>query len=137
MSSPAVPVRRSVLGAWVPVVVWATVIFAFSSLPSGSTDLSAWELVLRKLAHVTEYAILAALLCRALRRVAPAVVLAALYAVTDEVHQTFVDGRLGTPRDVAIDTLGALLGALAWQRLMRRNPGDAGRSSKHEEHVSG
>ena len=103
------------LGAWVPVVVWAAVIFAFSSLPSGSTELSTWELLLRKAAHVTEYAVLAALLCRALRRVAPAVVLAALYAVTDEVHQTFVDGRLGTPRDVAIDLLGVLAGVVAWR----------------------
>ena len=118
MSSPAVPVRRSVLGAWAPVVLWAAVIFAFSSLPSGSTELSTWELVLRKLAHVTEYAVLAALLCRALRRVVPALVIAVLYAVTDEVHQTFVDGRLGTPRDVAIDLVGVLAGIVGW-RLWR------------------
>ena len=107
------------LGAWAPVVVWAAVIFAFSSLPSGSTELSDWELVLRKLAHVTEYAVLAALLCRALRRVVPAVVLAALYAVSDEVHQTFVDGRLGTPRDVAIDVVGIVVGVVAWRRPWR------------------
>ena len=119
VSNPAVSVRRSRLGAWTPVVVWAAVIFAFSSLPSGSADLSAWEVLLRKLAHLTEYAILAALLCRALRRVLPAVVLAALYAVTDEVHQTFVDGRFGTPRDVAIDLVGVLVGVVAWRRLWR------------------
>ena len=121
MSSPAVPVpvRRSVLGTWLPVVAWAAVIFAFSSLPSGSTELSTWELVVRKLAHVTEYAILAALLCRALRRAVPAIVLASLYAVTDELHQTFVEGRLGTPRDVAIDLAGILVGVVGW-RLWRR-----------------
>ncbi len=120
MSNPAVPVRRSVLGAWVPVVAWAAVIFVLSSLPGSSTELSTWEVVLRKLAHVTEYAILTALLCRALRRVVPAVVLAALYAVTDEVHQTFVDGRLGTPRDVAIDLLGVLIGVVGWRRWRDR-----------------
>ena len=107
------------LGAWVPVVVWAAAIFAFSSLPSGSTELSTWELVLRKLAHVTEYAILAALLCRALRRVVPAVVLAALYAVTDEVHQHFVRGRHAAWYDVLIDTVGVAIGVLAWSRLRR------------------
>ena len=117
VSSPAVPILRSAVAAWAPVVLWAAVIFAFSSLPSGAHDLAWWELLLRKLAHVTEYAILAALLCRALRRVAPAVALAGLYAVTDEVHQTFVDGRLGTPRDVAIDLVGVLVGAVAWRRL--------------------
>jgi VanZ family protein len=107
-----------VLGAWAPVVAWAAVIFALSSLPAGATELATWEVVLRKLAHVTEYAILAALLCRAFRGVVPAVVLAALYAVTDEVHQTFVDGRLGTPRDVAIDLVGVLVGVVGW-RLWR------------------
>jgi len=117
MSSPAVPIRRSAFAAWAPVVVWAAAIFAFSSLPSGAQDLAWWELLLRKLAHVTEYAILAALLCRALRRVAAAIVLAGLYAVTDEVHQTFVDGRLGTPRDVAIDLVGVFVGVVAWGRL--------------------
>jgi VanZ family protein len=119
MSSPAVSVRRSAFGAWAPVVGWAAVIFALSSLPGDGSDLSTWELLLRKLAHVTEYAILAGLLCRALRRVVPAAALAALYAVTDEVHQTFVDGRLGTPRDVAIDLVGILVGVLAWKRLSR------------------
>ena len=108
------------LGAWVPVVAWATVIFALSSLPGSSTELSTWEVVLRKVAHVTEYAVLTTLLCRALRRIVPAVVLAALYAVTDEVHQTFVDGRLGTPRDVAIDLLGVLIGVVGWRRWRDR-----------------
>ena len=117
MSSPAVPIRRSAFAAWAPVVLWAAAIFAFSSLPSGAQDLAWWELLLRKLAHVTEYAILAALLCRALRRVAAAIVLAGLYAVTDEVHHTFVDGRLGTPRDVAIDLVCVLVGVVAWERL--------------------
>jgi VanZ family protein len=47
-------------------------------------------------------------------------VLAALYAVTDGVHQTFVDGRLGTPRDVAIDLLGVLIGVVGWRRWRDR-----------------
>jgi VanZ family protein len=37
----------------------------------------------------------------------------------DEVHQTFVEGRVGAPLDVAIDTVGALVGVLVWLRLER------------------
>jgi VanZ family protein len=96
-------------------VVWAAVIFAFSSIPSLSTELGTWDTILRKLAHLTEYAILGALLLRALRHPAAAVVLAGLYAVTDEVHQLFVEGRHGAPLDVGIDTVGALAGVLAWR----------------------
>ncbi len=75
-------------------------IFAFSSVPSLGTDLGTWDLVLRKAAHLAEYAILGALLARATRSPLVAVALAALYAVSDEVHQTFVEGRVGAPLDV-------------------------------------
>ena len=122
VSSPTAAAGRSALQAWLPVVVWAGVIFAFSSVPSLSTDLGTWDTILRKLAHLAEYAVLGALLDRALRRpqLVVAVALAGLYAVTDEVHQLFVEGRHGSPLDVGIDTLGALLGVLLWRALMRR-----------------
>ena len=42
---------------------------------------------------------------------ASAVAIAVAYAVTDELHQTFVPGRNGSPVDVAIDAVGALLAA--------------------------
>ena len=117
MSAPAVPARRSTLGAWLPVIVWAAVIFAFSSVPSLSTQLGTWDTILRKLAHLAEYAILGALLCRALRRPGLAILAAILYAVSDEIHQTFVEGRVGAPLDVGIDALGAAVGVLLWTRL--------------------
>jgi VanZ family protein len=120
MSAPAVTARRSVIAAWLPVAVWAAVIFAFSSVPSLSTELGTWDTILRKLAHLAEYAILGALLARALRRPAAAVALAGLYAVSDELHQTFVAGRVGAPLDVGIDAIGALAGVLAWDHLARR-----------------
>jgi hypothetical protein len=44
------------------------VIFAFSAVPSLGTGLGTWDLLLRKLAHATEYAILGALLLRAVGR---------------------------------------------------------------------
>ena len=121
MSSPTAAAGRSPLLTWLAVVVWAGVIFAFSSVPSLSTELGTWDTILRKLAHLAEYAILGALLDRALRRpqLVVAVALAGLYAVTDEVHQLFVEGRHGSPLDVAIDTLGALLGVLLWRGVRR------------------
>ena len=51
---------------WLPVVAWAAVIFAFSSIPSLSSGLGTWDTILRKGAHITEYAVLGALLYRAL-----------------------------------------------------------------------
>ena len=72
-----------------------------------STELGTWDTILRKLAHVAEYAILGVLLARATPPPLVAVALAGLYAVTDELHQTFVEGRHGSPLDVGIDTLGA------------------------------
>ncbi|HET6682432.1 MAG TPA: VanZ family protein [Gaiella sp.] len=120
MSTQVATPRRSALSLWLPVVIWAGVIFAFSAVPSLGTGLGTWDLVLRKLAHVSEYAVLGLLLARATRRPAVAVALAAGYAVTDEIHQTFVSGRHGASLDVAIDTVGALVGALVWLRWSRR-----------------
>jgi VanZ family protein len=120
VSSQAAAQRRSTFAVWAPVVVWAMLIFAFSSVPSLSTDLGTWDTILRKLAHVAEFGVLGALLLRATRRPAVAVALAGLYAISDEVHQLFVEGRHGSTMDVGIDTLGALAGVLVWQQLTQR-----------------
>jgi VanZ family protein len=113
-------VQRSAIHAWLPVAVWAAVIFAFSSVPSLGTGLGTWDLVLRKLAHGAEYAVLGALLVRACGSMPWAIATGALYAVSDEVHQTFVRGRHGAITDVLIDTLGVAVGVLAWSRLRSR-----------------
>jgi len=107
------------LSRWLPVLLWAGLIFGLSSIPSLSTGLGTWDLVLRKCAHATEYAILAVLLVRALGRELPAFVAGVAYAVTDEVHQRFVPGRHGAVYDVAIDAFGVLLGVLALRRATR------------------
>ena len=109
--------RRSALRLWLPVVVWAAVIFAFSSIPSLGTGLGTWDTILRKLAHTTEYALLGALLLRAVRRVDIAFAVGIAYAASDEFHQTFVRGRHGSPVDVAIDAVGIALAILAVRRL--------------------
>lgn len=90
------------------------------------------QTVVRKGGHVTEYALLCFLVWRALapgssgcsspgRRAAWALALAALYAATDEFHQTFVPGREGSVRDVLIDSAGAAVAAgVLWLATRRR-----------------
>src|SRR6478752_1297730 len=85
-------------------------IFAFSAMPSDGTDHGLLVLILRKLTHFSEYFALTCLWWWALstkvggrRALRPAVAIAIAYAITDEIHQTFVNGRVGTPRDVLID----------------------------------
>ena len=107
---------------WAPVVLVAAIIFAFSSVPSLGTGLGTWDLVLRKLAHLSEYAVLGALLQRALSRSGLAVLIGALYATSDEIHQHFVRGRHAAWYDVVIDTVGVTIGVIAWNRLRRRRP---------------
>ena len=108
------------LTVWLPVFAWAAVIFAFSSIPSLSSGLGTWDTILRKGAHVTEYAVLGALLYRALGREPLALAVGIAYAATDEVHQYFVRGRHASPVDVAIDAVGVALGMLIWLRVRER-----------------
>jgi VanZ family protein len=112
--------RSRLATVWLPVFAWAAVIFAFSSIPSLSSGLGAWDTVLRKGAHITEYAILGALLYRALGREALALAVGIAYAATDELHQHFVRGRHASPIDVGIDALGVALGMLVWLRVRQR-----------------
>jgi VanZ family protein len=114
------------LSLWLPVVVWAAVIFAFSSIPGLSTGLGTWDTILRKAAHMAEYAILGALLLRALGRELPALFFGLGYAVTDEIHQHFVEGRHASPIDVAIDGVGVAIGIFLVRLVEARlasNPG--------------
>ena len=112
--------RSRLLTVWLPVLVWAAVIFAFSSIPNLSTGLGTWDTILRKGAHVTEYAVLGGLLYRALGRETLALAAGIAYAATDELHQHFVRGRHASPVDVAIDAVGVAVGMLVWLRLRER-----------------
>jgi VanZ family protein len=98
-------------------------IFVLSAQPDLDSGLGALDLVLRKLAHATVYAFLTLAWAWALRPVTRlsvplAASIALLYAVSDEYHQTFVDGRSGTSTDVLIDAIGVCV-ALALLRYHR------------------
>ena len=112
--------RSRPLTVWLPVVAWAAVIFTLSSIPSLSTGLGTWDTILRKGAHLTEYAVLGGLLYRALGREPLALAMGIAYAATDELHQYFVRGRHASPVDVAIDAVGVAAGMLIWLRLRER-----------------
>jgi VanZ family protein len=106
-----------------PALLAMGVIFFLSAQPSDPVDRAWWDVLLRKLGHLSEYAVLTALWWRALRGLrfrfplAAAIALSLGYAATDEFHQTFVDGRHGTPVDVLIDSAGMAIAAIAIRRL--------------------
>ena len=83
-------------------------IFFFSAQPDLGTGLGVWDTILRKAAHMAEYGVLWFLWHRALERPTPwpAAAITLAYAITDEYHQSFVEGRHGTPVDVLIDAAG-------------------------------
>jgi VanZ family protein len=99
--------------------------------------LKAIEFGIRKLGHVTEYAILAMLLWRALRggtrwQIKISILLfvvalaCAIFAASDEFHQSFVPSRTASPTDVMIDVCGALIGLMiCWVFARRRTASTA------------
>lgn len=117
---------RHRLDLWLPPIVLMAVIFLLSAQPSLDTGLGLIDTIGRKLVHFAEYTLLCFLWWRPLSQTMPArraIVLAFLissaYAATDELHQSFVEGRHGTPLDWAIDTAGAALAALRLRALHR------------------
>ncbi|MEO8034693.1 MAG: VanZ family protein [Acidobacteriota bacterium] len=132
---------------WLPAVLWSCMILAastdlFSAAQTGSLLDQAIRLVLghslpaplfalvhelgRKCGHISAYGIASALYYRAIRKGARgwssgaaviAIALAAALGSIDETHQSFIPSRSGTPADVAIDTLGAILAQLIIYRV--------------------
>jgi VanZ family protein len=92
-------------------------IFWLSAQPDLDSGLGVWDTIARKCAHVALYAALTLLLSWALRpsiaRPLPlAAAIALAYAISDEYHQGFVEGRDGRPLDVAIDAVGIAIASL-------------------------
>ena len=122
--------RRSplaLLSLWVPPLALMGVIFALSAQPDLNSGLGTLDTILRKIAHMAEYGLLLFLLWRPLREVIPgpraaaaaAFAIALLYAASDEWHQSFVEGRHGTPVDVLIDSVGMAVAAALIVRRTR------------------
>jgi VanZ family protein len=119
------PLRR--LDLWLPPLLAMGLIFFFSAQPSLDSGLGWIDSVGRKLVHFAEYALLCLLWWRPLRTGMPdgraalvAFLIASIYAATDELHQSFVDGRNGTAVDWLIDSAGAAAAALAVTARRRR-----------------
>jgi VanZ family protein len=113
--------NRALLRAIAPLLMMGA-IFYFSAQTS-SGEHAWWEVIFRKLGHVSGYALLTTLWWWALRGVTArplliAVCIALAYACTDEFHQSFVHGRTGTPVDVGIDAIGMAIAAsvIVWWR---------------------
>lgn len=150
--TPPDSARRSNLLWTVAFCVWVLFIWGHSLVPGaqsslesdtavsflgavfdalGVTDARLMTLIVRKGAHVLEYAVLGflargMLLARHRERggaVMPAGLLVALAPVVDECIQLFVPGRSGRVEDVLIDLAGVSVGVLAGMaasRLRRR-----------------
>jgi len=144
--------RYDLIVNWAAVLVWMIVIFIFStdhfssarttpviapflsSLFPGLAEahIENIGLSLRKLGHWSEYFILAVLLMRALsgefsrlgakRLMLWSVAFAVMYAVSDELHQSFVPSRSASAVDVSIDAIGAICGTLSsyWRNRRMR-----------------
>jgi VanZ family protein len=110
------------LWRWIPVVAWLAVIFILSAQPNLPSPPSPfWDKITEKGGHTLEYVVLASLLWLAMGRRAPLLVwvLAVLYAVSDEYHQSFVPGRDPDPVDALFDAMGAALALLVWWGALR------------------
>jgi VanZ family protein len=113
--------RRSPLALavlWGPPLALMAVIYVLSAQPDLSSGLGTLDVILRKIAHMAEYGLLLLLWWRALREYVPqraaltlAFAVTILYSISDEWHQSFVEGRHGTPVDVVIDAVGMALAA--------------------------
>ena len=122
---------KKILKYWGPPVVWAVVIYWLSAIALPISSEIYWkDFLLKKTAHIIEYGILAILLyrgfinkgCKKNKAVIYSLLLAAFYAITDEVHQAFTPGREPRIRDVVIDITGIALALYSVEVLLPKGP---------------
>lgn len=115
--------QNSFSRTWLPVLLWMVFIFILSSVPGKEIpDLAIPQF--HRVVHFFEYSVLGGLWLRTLllfksnttrfRRVLFAWVLTAVFALSDEWHQTFTLGRSGRLEDVLFDVLCAFLGIMVY-----------------------
>lgn len=109
-----------------PVLIYCAAIFVQSSFPASKTITEIFSS--DKLLHMAGYALLGALFLRALSTfpiknkgslLFLSILCAALYGVTDEVHQYFVPSRNADIWDVLADTIGSFLGVTTYYLMGR------------------
>jgi VanZ family protein len=104
----------SILPRWLPALFFMIMIFIFSSKPGDDLpDFLDWDYVVKKTGHVIGYGLLALSYIHYFKydkkRTWLAWLLAVMYAVTDEFHQSFVFGRNASAFDVLVfDNFGAV-----------------------------
>jgi len=107
---------------WLPVLIWAGIIFYLSGVPNLSSGFSAfWDVFLRKLAHAGIFGFFFLLIFIALyfghkigfrKALVWSFIAAVLYAFSDEAHQAFVPMRQARLLDVGFDSLGILFASV-------------------------
>lgn len=117
---------RDILWRWAPALAVMALIFVLSDQPGlAFSDDKAVDAPLRRVAHLAIYALLSVCLASGLRAgrsvviLLAAAVLAVVYGMTDEIHQSFVADRSGNPTDVIVDGIGALIGVAVFVLLPR------------------
>ena len=111
---------------WLPALIVMLIIFIFSSQPSDNIPNFDWaDKIVKKGGHIIGYASLALMFWHAIEMQSTkwwlAWLLAVLFGISDEFHQSFVPGRHASPVDVILyDNVGALLGILVWNWYRRR-----------------
>lgn len=97
-----------------------SIIFYFSTRQTaGIIPETVPHFIFFKTLHLMEYALLAILVYFAFPKVKTVIILSYLYALSDEIHQTFVPGRSGLFRDTLIDLIGIYLGVLFLKYLKK------------------
>lgn len=106
---------------WLPALLMMLVIFGFSSRADNELpDFQTWDYLIKKSAHVVVYGLLALSYLHMLpgRNYKLAWLLALVYAVTDEFHQSFVPGRHASMVDALVfDNFGAVVALFLHRRF--------------------
>ena len=111
------------LSRYGPALTLMVIIFMASSVPGAQMpNAGALDLYVKKGGHMTGYALLGLALVRAQgkasqKQILLAILGCALYALSDEFHQTFTAGRHPSLVDVGIDLVGTSLGMVVLTRL--------------------
>ncbi len=115
---------KRLLAQYWKVILWCAVIFSISSIPTlPKVGFIWWDFLLKKTAHIIEYAILFGITSRSLDQPKPwrtAFLFGIAFALSDEYHQSFVTGRSTRLMDVGFDALGLALAYLIMKKRLHK-----------------